>query len=130
MSLQTIQLSPTVYQTVINWANREKITPNQLIERLLVERQPIETTSTTRRRKIRQELQAFEQQHADLLRIYQGQYVAMHQGQVIDHDNDLRILHQRLFAQLGHIPVLLKQVTADSQRELVFRSPRFERRQP
>ena len=50
----------------------------------------------------------------------------MHQGTVIDHDLDLRTLHLRVFAQLGHTSVLLKQVTPEAERELVFRSPRFE----
>ena len=50
-------------------------------------------------------------------------------GQVIDHDQDVRTLHLRVFNQLGRVPVLLKKVTSEPDRELVFRSPRFERGQ-
>lgn len=81
----------------------------------------------SREAKIRAEREAFEQQHAALLANYANQYVALHHGQVIDHDPDLRTLHLRVFAQLGHTTVLLKKVTKEAERELVFRSPRFER---
>ena len=80
-----------------------------------------------RHEKIRAESEAFEQQLPALLANYRGEYVAMHEGQVIDHDPDVRTLHLRIFAQLGHTPVLLKKVTEEPERELVFRSPRFER---
>ena len=69
----------------------------------------------------------FEEQKSQLLAQYAGQYIAMHQGNVVDHDLNLRALHLRVFENLGHKPVLLKQVTTEPERELVFRSPRFER---
>ncbi|MFN8496419.1 MAG: DUF5678 domain-containing protein [Anaerolineae bacterium] len=82
-----------------------------------------------RRNKIRVETEAFEQQKDRLLDQYAGEYVAIHNGEVIDHDGDLRTLHLRVFARLGHTPVLLKQVARGAQTTLVFRSPRFERGQ-
>lgn len=84
-------------------------------------------TKISREAKIRAEREAFEQQHTTLLANYANQYVALDNGQVIDHDPDLRTLHLRVFAQLGHTTVLLKKVTKETERELVFRSPRFER---
>jgi hypothetical protein len=79
--------------------------------------------------KIRQETEAFKAQHQELLATYPGQYIAMHQGNVIDHDADLRTLHLRVYQQVGHTPVLLKKVTSTAAtRELVFRSPRLRRR--
>lgn len=80
-----------------------------------------------RREKIRAESEAFERQLTLLLTRYRGEYVAVHEGQVIDHDPDLRTLHLRVFAQLGHTPVLLRKVTEETEQELVFRSPRFQR---
>ena len=80
--------------------------------------------------KIRQETEAFKAQHQELLATYPGQYIAMHQGNVIDHDADLRTLHLRVYQQVGHTPVLLKKVTSTPAiRKLVFRSPRFVSRQ-
>ena len=82
-----------------------------------------------RREKIRAETEAFTQQHDELLTKYSDQYVAVHEGQVIDHGQDLRTLHLRVFNRFGHIPVLLKKVTSEPERELVFRNPHFERGQ-
>jgi hypothetical protein len=80
--------------------------------------------------KIRQETEAFKAQHQELLATYPGQYIAMHQGNVIDHDADLRTLHLRVYQQVGHTPVLLKKVTSTAAtRELVFRSYRSVSRQ-
>ena len=79
------------------------------------------------REKIRAETEAFDQQIRNLLAQYPEQYVAVHNGQVIDHDQNLRTLHLRVFEQLGHTPVLLKKVTDKPDRELVFRSQWGER---
>lgn len=78
-----------------------------------------------RREKIRTETEAFEQQRESLLARYRGEFIAMHEGHVIDHDPDLRALHLRIFARLGHAPVLLKRVEDGPVREWIFRSPRF-----
>ncbi len=77
-----------------------------------------------RREKIRRETKVFEQQYETLLAQYPNQYVAIHEGQVIDHDLNLRSLHLPIFDRLGHTPILLKQVTKVPKQELVFRSPR------
>jgi hypothetical protein len=68
-----------------------------------------------RQEKIRAETEAFDQQRAQLLEQYRAEYVALHQGQVIDHDPSLRTLHWRVFARLGHTPVLLKPVTMNQK---------------
>lgn len=85
------------------------------------------STTISRESKIRAEREAFERQYTALLADYANQYVALHHGQVIDHDPNLRTLHLRVFTKLGHTTVLLKKVTKEPERELVFRSPRFER---
>jgi hypothetical protein len=79
------------------------------------------------RKKIQSETKAFLAQYETLQAKYLGQYVAMHEGKVIDHDVDLRTLHLRVYERVGYTPVLLKQVTVEPERELVFRSPRLDR---
>ena len=79
------------------------------------------------REKIRAEQEAFQRMHAELVEQYPGEYVAVHQGQVVDHDPDLRTLHLRVYARYGKTPVLLKRVTEEPERDLVIRSPRIER---
>jgi hypothetical protein len=76
-------------------------------------------------KKMRHETVAFQQMLPDLLNQYDGEYVAVHQGEVIDHDVDLRALHLRVFEALGHAAVLLKKVAAQPEQDLVFRSPRL-----
>jgi hypothetical protein len=79
------------------------------------------------RRKIEAESSAFEAMKPQLLGKYAGQYVAIHNGKLIDHDPDLRTLHLRVYKKHGRTPVLLKQVLAGPERELTIRSPRLER---
>jgi hypothetical protein len=77
--------------------------------------------------KIQVESDAFEKLHPELVTKYLGEYVAIHDGVVVDHDIDVRTLHLRIRKQFGRIPVLLRQVTQDvKQRDLVFRSPKLE----
>ena len=78
-------------------------------------------------KKMRNEKRAFAVQQMDLQQRYPGEYVAMHDGQVIDHDADLSALHRRVQASVGNVPVLLKQVNQPVDRELLLRSPRLER---
>ena len=78
------------------------------------------------REKIATERQALEAHYADILPIYAGQYVAMHQGRVVDSDTDARALYLRIRARYGYIPVLIRRVTPQThRRELVFHSPRL-----
>jgi len=77
--------------------------------------------------KIEQESRAFEKLHYQLLPQYLGQYVAIHQANVVDHDLDLRTLHLRVRQQFGRVPVLLRQVTEKATPpELHFRSTRLD----
>ena len=79
------------------------------------------------REKIKAEVEAFRSMHDKLVKEYLGQYVAIHNGQVVDHDEDFQPLHSRIRQRFGRQPVLLRRVEAEPERVLVFRSPRFER---
>lgn len=118
----TINLKPDVAEQISSLAGQEQADAEAFVDKALRI-----YLAQFRREKIRAETEAFNQQYDKLLAKYPDQYVAIHNGQVIDHDSDLRTLHLRAFNQLGHVPVLLKQVTSEPDQELVFRSPRFER---
>jgi hypothetical protein len=64
---------------------------------------------------------------ADLSAKHPGEHVAVHNGEVIDHDPDIRTFHLRVYEKYGRTLILLKQVVAGPERELVIRSPRLER---
>jgi len=79
-----------------------------------------------RREKLKAEIAAFESMHANLKEQYLGQFVAIHNGEVIDSDVDFEAVFLRVQARLGHVPVLIRRVGAKPQMELRFRSPRLE----
>jgi hypothetical protein len=77
-------------------------------------------------RKMQAENQAFEQMHSKLVTQYLGQYVAIHNCELIDHDTDLMALRKRIRQRFGRMPILLRQVTPERElRELILRSPRL-----
>ena len=120
--MQTVRLKPDMAAQVSRLAQEAQTTVEGFVEAALRE-YLVKFT----REKLRAERQAFDRQKEVLLAQYRGEYVAVHQGQVIDHDPGLGVLHSRVFARLGSMPVLLKRVTDEPDREWVFRSPRFER---
>jgi hypothetical protein len=56
---------------------------------------------------------------------YSGQFVAVHEGRVIDHDSDRRHLYLRVREKLGDTPVLITSAEEPSPREYRIRSPRI-----
>jgi hypothetical protein len=63
------------------------------------------------RDKIHEEAEAFWAMQADLIARYPGEYVAVHQGQVVDHDPDVVRLEQRVEEQWGQSAILIAPVT-------------------
>jgi len=120
----TVTLKPDVAEQIEHLAGQTQIDADALVD------QALRTYLTeVHREKIQAETRAFRQQFKTILQQYRGEYVAVHEGQVIDHDLDLRTLHLRVFARLGRAPVLLKKVE-ESEREWLFRSPRVARGRP
>jgi len=58
---------------------------------------------------------------------YAGQYVAVLQGEVLDHDSDRLALAQRIRARYPEMPVLITAAEARAPREFKVRSPRLAR---
>ena len=70
---------------------------------------------------------AFLDQHSELLSRYRNEFVAFHRGELVDHDKDFQTLHSRIRQRFGRQPVLLRQVTSETERTWNFRSPRLNR---
>ncbi len=68
---------------------------------------------------------AFQQIHASLLKRYRGEYVAIYQGQLVDHDNDKVALLERIEQTYPNKFVLMRPVQEQPEREFYFRSPRY-----
>ena len=77
--------------------------------------------------KVKQEEIMFEQGKAALLKRYRGQYIALHNGKVVAHADNLSSLRKKVFPLYGHTPMLHKLVTAEPNRDIIIRSPRLER---
>lgn len=76
--------------------------------------------------KMKTETTAFEQMHEQLVTNYLGYFVAIHNGEVVDHDLDLSTLRRRIRQRFERMPILLREVTKEvTQRDLVMRSPRL-----
>lgn len=80
------------------------------------------------RAKVEKEQAIFERQKTELLKKYRGQYIAMHNGEVVETAADLRTLRNKVFARFGHTPMLHTQVTDEPDRDIIVRSPRLDLR--
>jgi hypothetical protein len=57
---------------------------------------------------------------------YAGEYVAVHEGQVVDHDADQRALFLRMRSRYGRRPVLIVRADWDTAPVYTIHSPRLE----
>lgn len=72
------------------------------------------------------ERQAYIALHPTLLKNYPNQYVAIHNGQLVDHDPSGLALSLRIRQQFPNQFVWIAPVKAQAIEEWVMRSPRFE----
>lgn len=79
-----------------------------------------------RSQRLEEEAQAYARLHPELLSRYGGQFVAVHNGQVVDSDAEFESLFLRVRSWLGDLPVLIQQVSDSPVEEWRFRSPRVE----
>jgi hypothetical protein len=56
------------------------------------------------------EERTFHQKRAQLLRRYEGQFVALYRGRVVGHDSDDEELAQRMFEQFGDVPFYIVKI--------------------
>ena len=81
--------------------------------------------SIEKERAIEQERIAFLAMHAQLWSEYKHQYVAIHNGELIDHDTEFSVLHSRVRAEYPDTFVLIRRVESEPEPIYHFRSPRW-----
>ncbi|MEZ4862658.1 MAG: DUF5678 domain-containing protein [Caldilineaceae bacterium] len=102
-------------------ASAEDMSAEELLDKAVIEF--LEKVAV---QKLQDETAAFEKMHAQLVEKYLGEYVAVHNGIIVDHDAEARTLYLRIRAKLGQMPILLRQVTEDAQlADIVVRSPKL-----
>lgn len=62
------------------------------------------------RKKISYESNEYQKQHSEIKKEYFGQFIAMHQGQIVDHDADFQNLNERIRKRFGYTAVLITNV--------------------
>ena len=77
--------------------------------------------------KIRREVRAWRALPDKTRRQYGVDFVAVHNGEVLDQDSDRTALQQRIARRFGDVPILITPAQAASPREFTVRGPRLER---
>lgn len=127
MSKQIVLTLPEqVYDQVEQMARADSRAVEDVLAEVIKQSVPIFSIDPNRPAMLREQA-AYRTMHSDLLEKYEGQFVAVYQGQVIDHDaNDLE-LSERVRLKLPSEVVLVRQVLPQPERILYFRSPRLVR---
>jgi len=97
------------------------IVSEALARSLGVERGPAEQTD-----ELRRDMAWYRENQATLLRRYRGEYVAIVDAAVVDHDRDFSELATRVFARYGNQSVYMPRVQ-DAEPTMRVRSPRRAR---
>ena len=61
--------------------------------------------------------------HDELRQKYLGEWVAVHDQKLVEHDSDGLALYRRVRARFGRISVLIRHVTEESVEEVWIRTP-------
>jgi len=121
--METITLRADLQTTLTASASLEDKSINDLVneavERYLLQRQLT---------KIDAEIEAYQRLHPMLRQAHFGQWVAVHEQQLVDFDIDRAALYQRVRQKYGLRPVLIRQVAEQPEEELLVRTPSDGRR--
>lgn len=113
-----IVLRSDLHETLEKDAEREARSVNEIvnevIERYLHERQLAQLDA---------EIAAFEKLHPELRQKHLGEWVAVHEQKLVDHDSDRAALYKRVRAAYGRTAVLIRQVTEQPDNEIWIRTP-------
>ena len=89
----------------------------------LREREKNEAWLAQQHQIIRQEEAAFERMKPELLKTHKGKFVAIHDGQLVDFDDNESTLAKRVYARFGYRTILMTEVT-ETPRVYHVNSPR------
>lgn len=122
----TMSLPKRLYRRATALAQEQNRPVDALVAEALEEAIPAFYVSPDRPR-MEQEQAAYERLRESLLETQEGQYVAIHGGQLVDADTDMMALVKRINTRYPHEVVHIRQVTRGPDRELRIYSPRLER---
>ncbi len=94
----------------------------EVLQRFVADR----TSATSVEQKLDREIAAYQAMHKTLFEQYPGQYVAIHEGQLLGADVDQVSLFQQVKQQYPNKTILIRQVQRQAEPELRVRSPRID----
>ena len=74
---------------------------------------------------IERETAAYRALHSELLQRYEGQYIALHHGELVAHGPDFGTVYNQVNLAYPQEFVLIRRVQSDPEPVYHFRSPRF-----
>lgn len=122
--MEQLQLQdPSLVEQLHKIAEHEHQSPEELLNRAV-----IEFLDKIALKKMQAEVAAYEQMHPELVTQYLGEYVAIHNGALVDHDHNVRDLHIRVRRRFGKMPILLRKVAEEpTPPDIIVRSPKLAR---
>ncbi|MCB9141978.1 MAG: hypothetical protein H6646_06845 [Anaerolineales bacterium] len=116
--MDAIVLEPTLRSRLEQDAAQEVRSVNDLVNEAVAQ-----YLRQRQQAKIDREIVAYEDMHGQLVRDHLGEWVAIHDQQLVDHDSDRVALYRRVRARYGRTSVLIRQVTTEQVEEIWLRTP-------
>lgn len=126
----SIELMVTISEETYRHASQLAHEQNSAVEQLIrdaIEHQFAPFPINTRRDDMQREESHYRRLHAELVKQYLGLYVAIYQGQVVDHDQELAAIADRLRQTHPDETVFVRKVELQPERLIRARSPRLIR---
>jgi hypothetical protein len=125
-----IELDEQTYQALSRWAkhNKRRLEDAALdaIDQVVSAQESDEGIhATDPEDKIRSEAASWRTMPQAERHRYRGQFVAVHEGNVVDHDPDRRQLYLRVRQKWGTTPILITLADDPAPREYRIHSPRI-----
>ena len=115
--MMTVSIREQTARQLTKFATEQATSPEALVEKAIRELLRAEAN-----RIVAHEMDAFRNLHPQLLQQYPQQYVAIRQGQLIDHDRDQLALYLRVDKQYPDEVLLIKQVSASIEEVYKIRA--------
>jgi hypothetical protein len=121
----TVTIPQHLYERVQRIARRQYRDVNEVASEILEQSiLPLENGLNTTPERER-EKEAFHRLHGSLLKRYAGEYVAIYNGKMIDHDKDRTVLLNRIDTQYPDQFVLIRPVKSEPEIIYEHRSARW-----
>ncbi len=78
------------------------------------------------RKKISEESATYHRRYSEIRAQYQGKYIAMRNGEIVDHATDFSTLYQRIAERFPDQPIMMTLVEDEPDRPLIKRGFRME----